>query len=160
LPNSIGSTSLDGSIDATYSLAIVGKRNKISNPGSDLPVSAPTTSLGSILAGMGFTASETEVPTKTPQIEPIVAPNGSNIVLQSQGKLVLRMERKGRGGKTVTVLSQLRADKDGAEQVARELRRALGCGTRVENSEIVLQGDVRDRARAWLKKHGVKKVVG
>jgi len=70
------------------------------------------------------------------------------------------MERKGRGGKTVTVIAQLQLEQAGLEQVAGDLRRALGCGARVEGAEVVVQGDVRDRARAWLTERGVQRVVG
>ena len=70
------------------------------------------------------------------------------------------MERKGRGGKTVAVVSHLQGTEAGRALVARDLRRALGCGARVEGEDIIVQGDVRERARAWLEKQGVKKVVG
>lgn len=78
-------------------------------------------------------------------------------------KLVLRRERSGRHGKTVTVLSGLPAAQ--AEPVAVALRRALGCGGSTEAGErpgalhVVLQGDVRERATAWLSGRGARGVV-
>ena len=130
----------------------MGKRKKkTEHP----PQQAVKTSLGSLLAERGFVLS---TPTPTPTVaEP--SPQGS-LDLSQQARLNLSMERKGRGGKTVTVLSRLEADEDGRAQLAKALRRALGCGARVEGTDIVLQGDVRDRARSWLLERGVKRITG
>ena len=130
----------------------MGKRKKKTAPA---PQPTVMTSLGSLLADQGFALS---TPTE-PEPEPEPSPQG-RLELSQQKRLNLRMERKGRGGKTVTVLSQLVADDAGRAQLAKALRRALGCGARVEGTEIVIQGDVRDRARAWLLERGVKRVTG
>lgn len=73
------------------------------------------------------------------------------------GKVVVRRERKGRGGKTVTVVSGLAAD--ALEKTAKRMRKSLGCGSSVEGETIVLQGDQTDRAAAWLEGEGIKRVV-
>ena len=67
-------------------------------------------------------------------------------------RAVVRMERKGRGGKEVTVVEHL-------ELPAKELKQALGTGGVVEGELIVLQGDVRPRVEALLRARGVKKVT-
>jgi translation initiation factor 1 len=128
----------------------MGKRKKkTEHP----PQQVVKTSLGSLLAERGFAPS-----TPTPTVaEP--SPQGS-LDLSQQKRLNLSMERKGRGGKTVTVLTRLEADDDGRAQLAKDLRRALGCGARVEGTDIVLQGDVRDRARSWLLERGVARITG
>jgi len=131
----------------------VGKRKNRSSTAAQAESSA-TTSLGSLFANAGFTASE---PSPTVEEPPTPSPV---VDWASERKVVLRMERKGRGGKTVTVIAQLHLEQAGLEQVARDLRRTLGCGARVEGSEVVVQGDVRDRARAWLVERGVNEVVG
>ena len=77
--------------------------------------------------------------------------------LSSAGKLVLRRERKGRGGKTVTVVDGLpSADLVG---FARDLKKALGCGATVEDGSVVLLGDLAERARDWLAARGAKRIV-
>ena len=43
--------------------------------------------------------------------------------------------------------------------VVRDLGEALGCGARVEGDEVVLQGDLVERAAAWLAGLGVAKIV-
>lgn len=61
-----------------------------------------------------------------------------------------RVERKGRGGKTVTLVEGLDelAD-DERDALARDLRKALGTGAKVEDGAIVVQGDVGERIKAW-----------
>jgi translation initiation factor 1 len=73
-------------------------------------------------------------------------------------RAVVRMERKGRGGKEVTVVEKLGlADKE-LETWCRELKQALGCGGAVDGDAIVLQGDLRTRVPAVLTAKGVAKV--
>jgi translation initiation factor 1 len=73
-------------------------------------------------------------------------------------RAVVRMERKGRGGKTATVVEQLGLSSKELDRFCRELKQALGCGGTVEGSTIVLQGDLRERVRALLLERGVRKV--
>jgi translation initiation factor 1 len=73
------------------------------------------------------------------------------------GKIVVRFERKGHGGKTVTIVSGVGAKF--AEAIASEMKKALGCGARVEDGDIVLQGDLVPRAIAFLEKRGAVHLV-
>ena len=74
-------------------------------------------------------------------------------------RAVVRMERAGRGGKTVTVVEKLELRPRELEAWLGELKRALGCGGVVERGALVLQGDTRERVGAWLEKRGVRKVT-
>ncbi len=77
---------------------------------------------------------------------------------QAPGRAVVRMERAGRGGKEVTVVEQLELmDSERAEWL-KALKDVLGCGGVVEGEALVLQGDHRERVRAWLEKKGVRRV--
>ena len=40
-----------------------------------------------------------------------------------------------------------------------ELKKGLGCGARVEDGAVVLQGELVDRAIAFLLKKGASKIV-
>lgn len=73
-------------------------------------------------------------------------------------RAVVRMERAGRRGKEVTVIEQLGLSERQLEGWLKELKQQLGCGGAVEEQALVVQGDHRDRVRAWLEKRGVKKV--
>ncbi len=74
-------------------------------------------------------------------------------------RAVVRMERAGRGGRTVTVVEKLELRPAELERWLGELKRALGCGGVVEGAALVLQGDTRERVGAWLTARGVKKVT-
>ena len=64
----------------------------------------------------------------------------------------LRMEKKGRGGKTVTVVYGLPQNETFVKDLCAELKRACGSGGAVSDGEIELQGDLRDRVREFLAK--------
>jgi translation initiation factor 1 len=70
----------------------------------------------------------------------------------------LRMEKKGRGGKTVTVVDGLPRNSAFLKELSQELKRACGTGggiaSSVSGGAVELQGDLRDRARAFLEKKG------
>ena len=73
------------------------------------------------------------------------------------GRVVLQYERAGRGGKEVTILKGQWIESQETrvrDALLRDLKRALGTGGALEGREIVLQGDRRDTAKAWLLKAG------
>jgi translation initiation factor 1 (eIF-1/SUI1) len=74
-------------------------------------------------------------------------------------KLVVQRERKKRGGKTVTRVRGLELGVDECAALAKELAKAMGCGTSVEDGEILLQGAQVPRAAAWLRKRGAGQVI-
>jgi translation initiation factor 1 len=74
-------------------------------------------------------------------------------------RAVVRMERKGRGGKEVTVVDKLGLRPAELETWCRELKHALGCGGAVDGELIVLQGDLRSRVSAVLTEKGIAKVT-
>ena len=74
-------------------------------------------------------------------------------------RAVVRMERKGRGGKEVTVVDKLGLGPAALEAWCRDLKQALGCGGAVDGELIVLQGDLRTRVPAVLTARGVGKVT-
>jgi len=66
------------------------------------------------------------------------------------GRAVIRLERTGRGGKEVTIVERVGASSGEREQILKKLKAALGCGGTIEGDAIVLQGDQRERVRAFL----------
>jgi translation initiation factor 1 len=123
------------------------------------------TSLGDILRARGLVAN---VPAKGNDGPVVYRPTSDSdagvsgalgSVLASTLKVVLRRQRKGRGGKTVTRVEGIEAQPPVLEVLSRELRRDLGCGGTVEDGVPVLQGDVGDRAAEWLTARGVRRVV-
>jgi len=74
-------------------------------------------------------------------------------------RAVVRMERKGRSGKEVTVVEQLGLNLRELEAWLKDLKGALGCGGALEEDTLVLQGDQRKRLPALLTARGVRKVA-
>jgi translation initiation factor 1 len=66
----------------------------------------------------------------------------------------LRVETKGRGGKTVTVVYDLPRNSDFLKDLSQELKRICGTGGAVSEDTVELQGDLRERVRAALLKKG------
>jgi len=66
----------------------------------------------------------------------------------------LRMEKKGRGGKTVTVVYDLPGNAAFLKELAGELKRTCGTGGSVADHTVEIQGDQRDRVREVLLKKG------
>lgn len=86
---------------------------------------------------------------------------------RDSGKVVkIRLEKKGRGGKSVTVASGLPGPADYLHDIVRELKTACGAGGTVKKSansfEIEIQGDQRERVEDYLKVKGfsVKRAGG
>ncbi len=73
-----------------------------------------------------------------------------------QQKAILQLEKKGRGGKTVTVVRGLVLSLDDLKALAKELKEACGTGGTVKDGSIEIQGDHRSRISAKLKALGYK----
>ena len=66
----------------------------------------------------------------------------------------LRIEKGGRGGKTVTVVDGLPRNREFLEKLAKELKRLCGTGGTAGESSVEIQGDHRERLRALLAAKG------
>lgn len=67
----------------------------------------------------------------------------------------LRVEKSGRGGKTVTVVDNLPNNAAFLKELCQDLKRTCGTGGTVADGAIELQGDLRDRVRARLTSRGM-----
>jgi translation initiation factor 1 len=66
----------------------------------------------------------------------------------------LRVEKAGRGGKTVTVVYDLPRNAVFLKDLCQELKRTCGTGGAVGDRTVELQGDLRERVREFLLKKG------
>ena len=66
----------------------------------------------------------------------------------------LRMEKKGRGGKTMTIVDGLPRNAAFLDTLCADLKRLCGTGGAVAEGAIQLQGDLRDRLRPHLVSRG------
>jgi translation initiation factor 1 len=68
----------------------------------------------------------------------------------------IRRETKGRGGKTVTVVRNLRLTPPDLKALGKQLKKACGSGGTVKDGEIEVQGDHRERVAETLQGMGYK----
>jgi translation initiation factor 1 len=74
-------------------------------------------------------------------------------------RAVVRLERKHRRGKEVTVIEKLALPPSQLETWCKQLKQQLGCGGSVEDDAIVVQGDFRKRLPDLLAAMGVRAVT-
>ena len=98
---------------------------------------------GRICSGCGRTAANCRCRTRS-----------EDVSLPARVVVKLRVEKAGRGGKTVTVLYDLPRNAAFLKELSQELKRACGVGGAARADAIELQGDVRDRVRELLVKKG------
>ena len=103
-----------------------------------------STGIGKVCAGCGWPAKDCKCSSKR------------GVDQSVPGRIVakLRMEKKGRGGKTVTVVYDLPQNEAFLKELGQELKRACGTGGAIADDTIELQGDLRDRVREYLSKKG------
>jgi translation initiation factor 1 len=65
-------------------------------------------------------------------------------------------ETKGRGGKGITIISDLQLDETGLTELATKLKTRLGTGGTVKDGRIEIQGDQRDRIVTELEGLGYR----
>lgn len=69
-----------------------------------------------------------------------------------KGKTVrLSIEKKGRKGKTVTIVAGLQHNPQTMEEIARALKQHCGSGGTVKDGTIEIQGDQRERVAEKLR---------
>lgn len=69
-------------------------------------------------------------------------------------KLIVRIDRKGRAGKQVSLVEGFVGREEDLDTLGRELKKKLGVGGSAKDGEIVIQGDFRDRIVEILTKMG------
>lgn len=103
-----------------------------------------STSTGSICPGCGWPADNCRCSKRTSGVEAIPA----RIVAK------LRIEKKGRGGKTISVVDGLPNNAAFLKKLCSDLKRTCGTGGIVREGAIELQGDLRERLRDVLATRG------
>jgi len=86
----------------------------------------------------------------------IEAEQRKNTVLEAH------FSKKGRGGKTVTVIKGFSGSDEELKTLAKKIKTRLGVGGNVKNGEMIIQGNNRDKVIDILRGEGyrVKKVGG
>lgn len=87
---------------------------------------------------------ETEEDTEPQTLEP------------SRQSLIVSIDRKGRSGKQVTLVSGFVGTSEDLAELGRTLKVKCGVGGSAKDGEITIQGDFRDRVTSLLKDMGYK----
>lgn len=82
------------------------------------------------------------------------APHEAETLPMGEQRLRVSRERKGRKGKTVTLVSGFVGTSDDLSELAKALKGRCGIGGSVKEGEVILQGDLVDKVVTILKEMG------
>ena len=74
----------------------------------------------------------------------------------AEQKIKIRLDKKHRGGKTVTLIENFIGKTNDKEDLGKKLKTSCGTGGSVKAGEILVQGDNRVKVLQWLLKNGYK----
>lgn len=86
-----------------------------------------------------------------PQPEPTVDDTPSK-----HPRVDISMEKKGRGGKTATLISGWEVSDEKLQEIASKLKKSLAAGGSARGGDILIQGDRRQDVAHELKEMGYK----
>ena len=81
-------------------------------------------------------------------------PSAVETLPAAQQRLRVRIERSGRGGKTVTIVDKFVGTVSDLEDLGKILKTRCGVGGSAKEGQIIIQGDFRDRVVALLQDLG------
>ena len=107
-----------------------------------------------------FTALDRSGLPKGKMKPPVTLPEHKSVKEKSKGRVEVRREKAGRGGKTVTTLKDFPSHipLNTLEAITFELKKTCACGGTLKGRVVELQGDVCDRVSAELKLRGYQVV--
>jgi translation initiation factor 1 len=77
-------------------------------------------------------------------------------VAPGKSSTIVRLDRKARGGKSVTLIEGLQLSAEESEKILKQLKAKLGAGGSVKNGTLEIQGDHCDAVMAELSRIGCK----
>lgn len=105
------------------------------------------------LSAVGLPAAPANPPAAT-------SVRGAAPVERNRGRVDVRRETGGRGGKTVTVVDGfVGIGLPEKEQLTKKMRAACGCGGTVKDGAIEIQGDQRENVARILREAGFRPVM-
>jgi translation initiation factor 1 len=107
-------------------------------------------------AGRVSTCPMCGLPYKNCRCEQNQSSQGKTAAVKNDGIVRVQRDRKGRGGKTVTVITGIPADSETIITLAQQLKKLCGSGGTVKEGSIEIQGDHCDKVQAKLTKMGYK----
>ena len=77
----------------------------------------------------------------------------------SKQRLTVRIDKKQRGGKKVTLVEGFAGSSEDLKTLGKLLKTKCGAGGSVKDGEILVQGDFRDKIAECLRADGYKVVI-
>jgi translation initiation factor 1 len=75
---------------------------------------------------------------------------------KEEERLVITLDKKQRGGKTVSLVKGFSMKDEDIQDLAKQLKSFCGTGGSAKDNEIIIQGDQREKILQWLLKNGYK----
>ena len=136
----------------------MGKKRKRVDLSQDAPEKF---TFGDLLKAKGVEIPRSELP-ENEIAHSAISENQAKVNISSSWQfgtnIRLKRERKGRGGKTVTLIEGLELPANELSLLAKAVRKAMGAGAKVEGAIIVVQGDIGERLMPWLEGEGAPRV--
>ena len=77
-------------------------------------------------------------------------------LVPAKQQLKIILDKKHRGGKTVTLVDNFIGTEEDLETLGKQLKAFCGTGGSVKDGQIIIQGDQRQKVLQWLQKSGYK----
>ena len=110
--------------------------------------------------GEGGLVYSTGKETMASLLEGITPGSEEETLSPGEQRLHVHMERKGRKGKTVTLITGFVGRSSDLEELSKELKAKCGIGGSVKEREVILQGEVVERVASLLREMGYKQTTG
>ena len=85
--------------------------------------------------------------------------NEQDTLPKEKQSLRISLDKRNRGGKTVTLITGFIGTNDDLTALGKYLKVKCGVGGSAKDGEIIIQGDVRQKVSDILAKEGYKKIV-
>ncbi|MDP3072199.1 MAG: translation initiation factor [Opitutaceae bacterium] len=100
------------------------------------------------------------LPTASKSLSPPASPSKPALPAKNRGRVDVRRETGGRGGKTVTIVDGFTGiGLPEKEALTKKMRAACGCGGTVKDGAIEIQGDQRETVARILTEAGFRAVM-
>ncbi len=70
----------------------------------------------------------------------------------------IHLEKKGRGGKSVSIITGLSCNDATLSDIGKDIRKKCGVGGSVKNGEIIIQGNHREKIKSILQDLGYRNI--